>query len=367
MFSRGARSLAPCRIIISSLLMASGVTAAEQSTEPYVLELAVAPWQPVIGTKNHPGFMEKYVKTMLEREGTFEVRFRIMDDWPQAVQSVRDQRSYGTLPYLRTPEREKDFRFSTVPVMYEHRFLFCRADRLPTLLSTLDGRIENMKGFSIARPRGNAPWQDPLKIGYADRQFETTAECFDALESGAVDFVSESLLVGLQHISTRGSTKEAFSTNSTSSRRASDINRKFLFLPLERRFGLPLEKAPMFIMTQRRDTHDVVMKRIDFLIASYNDPDHLKRLMKEAYHGVSHLLPEEIRSKGGLGKNLAGKEAAGNTTFVPAGSSGLALQWRDDNKVTCLMTGGPRTGMILHLEQAEVEIIGPMNTDFLSE
>ncbi len=139
----------------------------------------------------HKGLGPFLVSRILEETGrTVTVAMR---PWKRAYRETLKGHYDGALPYIETPRRQQDYRFS-VPVFRTDTFAYVKAD------SGLDARsLEELKGLTYCNPVGFTD-EDELKAMRAKGQITriksaNLKSCFKMLAAERVDFVKINHLV----------------------------------------------------------------------------------------------------------------------------------------------------------------------------
>jgi len=337
------------------------------SAQSLELDFLVAPWPPFISEEGEPpGLIEDYISEVLESSTEFGVRFTKVETWKPVLDRIRTQQNYASLPYLKTDSRTQQFSYSSEPIMIGYNVLFCKKGALPRFLNRIGNDIQNIKGYKIAQIEGYAIWNESKlkKIGYQGAvSCESLDDAFSKLESDEVDFVSENLFVGLHYMQKYAPLRIG--------KKGERHELPLAFIPFESRFGLPVDRQPMFVLTSRRKQRDILLDKIDDLVAASNRSGvRNAKLLSVPLANLDYLLPENVQviASGHAPNGIFFPFDSDIQTPVPQGSRGIAIQWElADSRVVVFVISGPLAGEIVKLGIGDVEIKGQIELDFLSK
>lgn len=96
---------------------------AQVQAQAQSLQLAIGDWPPYTSaTDKDAKLLERVVSEAFKLEGV-EVRFSY-SPWARAYMYAKSGESAGTFPWNRTPERERDLYFNSIPIMHDKSVFF---------------------------------------------------------------------------------------------------------------------------------------------------------------------------------------------------------------------------------------------------
>lgn len=200
------RWMAPV-IVILLVLLAIGVVLSVFSAAvrpPEQVVVATGEWPPFIGS-NLPDYgpLAELLREVLSREG-YRPSFEF-GSWSEAQDRAASGKVFGTLPFIKTAERELRFSFSEPLVSAEYVLFY----KLPAFRQ--DGgdmeRIadpEELSSYKVGLMEGYQLWGDLPNLVDVAETYDDLYEAFEALDRGEIDLLGESRVVGERILLTPG-------------------------------------------------------------------------------------------------------------------------------------------------------------------
>lgn len=154
------------------------------------IEVVTSDWEPYVDpSSDNGGAVSEIVTAVLNRSGyKSEVTF---GSWENGLARVEQGNAFGIFPMVRSSAREDDFEYSS-PLFSFKYVLFAKRVQ-PIDESVLRG---DLTGRRVGLLEGYDYWPELDSSGATFVRYASTMEGFEALESGEVDFLAESELVG---------------------------------------------------------------------------------------------------------------------------------------------------------------------------
>lgn len=113
--------------------------------------ISTSEYPPHVSTKpGESGLLAEIVALTLQHMG--EEAVFVFQPWKRGQAEVKAGRAWATLPYVKTPERERDFLFSDRPLYLNRIVLMYRRERFPEGLQWES--LEDLRAYTLGGVRG---------------------------------------------------------------------------------------------------------------------------------------------------------------------------------------------------------------------
>ncbi len=163
------------------------------------LVIATGELPPYVSENQKESFLTEVFQEVAREMGvTFEFRFM---PWKRCELAVEKLEAWGTIPYVRTPERERKFDFSEK--LFERQAKFFYYSPSGTQKQIPYAELSDLKAYNIGGVRGYYYEQWLVEAGLHVEFVTTDEQNFRMLKAGRVDLIPSDEVVGLHLLRNR--------------------------------------------------------------------------------------------------------------------------------------------------------------------